>query len=92
MKDVSVGGASRKVWRRGGHAKMLKPPKLFGHEAAGKIVALGAGVRNWQIGDRNDHRLEIGKKLEDFVGCVKCNATQHRDPCWVTLKLHPTYF
>jgi L-iditol 2-dehydrogenase len=45
-------GTDLKVWRRGGHAKMLKPPTLFGHEAAGRIVALGAGVTNWQIGDR----------------------------------------
>jgi L-iditol 2-dehydrogenase len=45
-------GTDLKVWRRGGHAKMLKPPTLFGHEGAGKIVALGAGVTGWQIGDR----------------------------------------
>lgn len=45
-------GTDLKVWRRGGHAKMLKPPTLFGHEAAGTIVALGAGVAGWQIGDR----------------------------------------
>jgi L-iditol 2-dehydrogenase len=45
-------GTDLKVWRRGGHAKMLKPPTLFGHEAAGKIVAVGAGVTNWSVGDR----------------------------------------
>jgi L-iditol 2-dehydrogenase len=45
-------GTDLKVWRRGGHAKMLKPPTLFGHEAAGKIVEVGAGVDNWQVGDR----------------------------------------
>lgn len=45
-------GTDLKVWRRGGHAKMLKPPTLFGHEAAGRIVALGAGVTGWQVGDR----------------------------------------
>jgi L-iditol 2-dehydrogenase len=45
-------GTDLKVWRRGGHAKMLKPPTLFGHEGAGKIVALGAGVTGWQVGDR----------------------------------------
>ncbi len=45
-------GTDLKVWRRGGHAKMLTPPTLFGHEAAGQIVALGAGVTGWQIGDR----------------------------------------
>lgn len=45
-------GTDLKVWRRGGHARMLKPPTLFGHEAAGKIVAIGAGVTGWQVGDR----------------------------------------
>jgi L-iditol 2-dehydrogenase len=45
-------GTDLKVWRRGGHARMLQPPTLFGHEAAGQIVALGAGVTGWQVGDR----------------------------------------
>lgn len=45
-------GTDLKVWRRGGHAKMLQPPTLFGHEAAGTIVAIGEGVTNWQVGDR----------------------------------------
>ena len=45
-------GTDLKVWRRGGHAKMLRPPTLFGHEAAGQIVALGPGVTGWSIGDR----------------------------------------
>lgn len=45
-------GTDLKVWRRGGHAKMLTLPTLFGHEAAGTIVAVGAGVTNWQIGNR----------------------------------------
>jgi L-iditol 2-dehydrogenase len=45
-------GTDLKVWRRGGHARMLKPPTLFGHEAAGRIVALGEGVTEWKVGDR----------------------------------------
>ncbi len=45
-------GTDLKVWRRGGHAKMLKPPTLFGHEAAGVIVAVGEGVVGWRVGDR----------------------------------------
>ncbi|GAB4385807.1 MAG: alcohol dehydrogenase catalytic domain-containing protein [Elainellaceae cyanobacterium] len=45
-------GTDLKVWRRGGHARMLKPPTLFGHEAAGTIAAVGAGVTGWQVGDR----------------------------------------
>ena len=45
-------GTDLKVWRRGGHARMLKPPTLFGHEAAGTIVAVGKNVTKWQVGDR----------------------------------------
>lgn len=45
-------GTDLKVWRRGGHAKMLSLPTLFGHEAAGRIVAIGSGVRGWRVGDR----------------------------------------
>jgi len=45
-------GTDLKVWRRGGHAKMLQLPTLFGHEAVGHIVAVGEAVENWQIGER----------------------------------------
>jgi L-iditol 2-dehydrogenase len=44
-------GTDLKVWCRGGHAKMLQPPTLFGHEAAGEIVAVGADVIKWKVGD-----------------------------------------
>ncbi|MEJ1929365.1 alcohol dehydrogenase catalytic domain-containing protein [Nostoc sp. NIES-2111] len=57
-------GTDLKVWRRGGHAKMLKPPTLFGHEAAGEIVAVGAGVTGWQIGDR--------VVANNSAPCMKC--------------------
>ena len=45
-------GTDLKVWRRGGHAKMLQPPTLFGHEAAGQVIALGEDVTGWRVGDR----------------------------------------
>jgi L-iditol 2-dehydrogenase len=45
-------GTDLKVWRRGGHARMLKPPTLFGHEAAGEVVAVGEGVTGFRVGDR----------------------------------------
>lgn len=42
-------GTDLKVWRRGGHARMLKPPTLFGHEAAsGK---LSPWVKVLQVGE-----------------------------------------
>lgn len=45
-------GTDVKVFRRGYHAKMIKPPALFGHEMAGDIVAIGDGVRKFRVGQR----------------------------------------
>ncbi len=45
-------GTDVKVFRRGYHARMIVPPALFGHEAAGEIAALGEGVSGFAIGDR----------------------------------------
>src|SRR5882724_10506028 len=45
-------GTDVKVFRRGYHAKMIRPPALFGHELAGDIVAVGDGVSHFQPGQR----------------------------------------
>lgn len=45
-------GTDVKVFRRGYHARMIVPPALFGHELAGDIVEVGAGVRNFRAGQR----------------------------------------
>ena len=45
-------GTDVKVFRRGYHARMIKPPALFGHELAGDIVALGEGVKGFKLGER----------------------------------------
>jgi len=45
-------GTDLKVYRRGYHAAMGKPPMLFGHELAGTIVELGSGVTGFSLGDR----------------------------------------
>ena len=45
-------GTDRKVVKRGYHARMLKPPCVFGHEAAGEVLAVGAGVTWLKPGDR----------------------------------------
>ena len=52
VETATTCGTDLKVWRRGGHAKMLKPPTIFGHEGAGKIISVGEGVTDWQINDR----------------------------------------
>lgn len=56
---------------RGGHAKMLRPPTVFGHEAAGRIVALGEGVTDWQIGDRI--------VANNSAPCMKCFFCQRQE-------------
>lgn len=45
-------GTDLKVFRRGYHARMLKPPMPFGHELAGTVAAVGAGVKQFTVGDR----------------------------------------
>lgn len=64
-------GTDLKVWRRGGHARMLKPPTLFGHEAAGRIVALGQGVMGWAVGDR-----VVANNSAPCMNCFFCNRQE----------------
>jgi L-iditol 2-dehydrogenase len=45
-------GTDLKVYRRGYHAKMLTLDRLFGHELAGTVVEVGAGVTKFTLGDR----------------------------------------
>ncbi len=45
-------GTDLKVYRRGYHAMMLKPPMQFGHEMAGVVVEVGKGVTAFKKGDR----------------------------------------
>jgi L-iditol 2-dehydrogenase len=45
-------GTDLKVYRRGYHAMMLKPPIPFGHELAGVVAEIGPGVESFQVGDR----------------------------------------
>ncbi len=45
-------GTDLKVYRRGYHAMMLKPPIPFGHEIAGVVFEAGQGVRSFRAEDR----------------------------------------
>ncbi len=45
-------GTDLKVYRRGYHAAMGRPPMLFGHELAGTVVGVGDGVAGFGVGDR----------------------------------------
>src|SRR5579863_4501575 len=52
VKVALTCGTDVKVFRRGYHARMIVPPAVFGHELAGDVVAVGAGVRQFSIGQR----------------------------------------
>lgn len=51
VEAATTCGTDVKVFRRGGHPRMLKVPTLFGHEMAGRIAALGEGVEGFLEGD-----------------------------------------
>ncbi|MBD2013199.1 alcohol dehydrogenase catalytic domain-containing protein [Microcoleus sp. FACHB-53] len=65
-------GTDLKVWRRGGHARMLKPPTLFGHEVVGEIVAIGVGVTGWNIGDR-----VVANNSAPCMSCFFCHRREY---------------
>lgn len=52
IRAATTCGTDVKVFRRGGHPRMLKVPTLFGHEMAGEVAAVGAGVVRVAVGDR----------------------------------------
>src|SRR6202453_200973 len=45
-------GTDLKVYRRGYHAMMLKPPIPFGHELVGVVTEIGVEVMRFHLGDR----------------------------------------
>ena len=51
VEAATTCGTDVKVFRRGGHPRMLKVPTLFGHEMAGRVAAAGAGVTGFREGD-----------------------------------------
>jgi L-iditol 2-dehydrogenase len=71
VEAATTCGTDLKVWRRGGHAKMLTLPTLFGHEGAGRIVAIGTGVTNWHVGDR--------VVANNSAPCMKCFFCQRQE-------------
>src|SRR5665213_4210891 len=52
VKAALTCGTDLRVYRRGYHARMLKPPIRFGHELAGIVEEVGAGVTMFRKGDR----------------------------------------
>lgn len=60
---------------------LLPPPRIFGHETAGVITALGKGVRDWKVGDRVAvfHHIPCRQcfycKRQDYAQCAVYKRT-----------------
>ncbi len=52
IEAATTCGTDLKVYRRGGHPRMLRAPCPFGHEMAGVIAASGSDQRLWREGER----------------------------------------
>ena len=50
VRNCSTCGTDLKIYRFGHHH--IDPPRVIGHEIAGEIVQVGAGVPGWREGDR----------------------------------------
>ena len=63
--DVALtDGTDLKVWKQGFHARMIRPPALFGHELAGTIAAVGSAV---------DPKTQVGQRVVP-ANSAPCNA------------------
>jgi L-iditol 2-dehydrogenase len=49
---------------------LLAPPRIFGHETAGVVAAVGAGVRNYAVGDR--------VIVFHHIPCMECFYCRHK--------------
>ena len=58
-------GTDLKVWKQGFHARMIRPPALFGHELAGVVEAMGSAV---------DPRIRKGMRVvpANSAPCNQC--------------------
>ena len=72
-------GTDVKVFRRGGHARMLTPPCPFGHEMVGQVVATGPRQTKWQTGD-----LVV---VANSASCGECRpCKRHRENLCLDLR------
>ncbi len=60
-------GTDLKVFRQGGHARMITPPSVFGHEFSGTIAAVGATVSDFCEGMR-----VVANNSAPCYQCVEC--------------------
>jgi L-iditol 2-dehydrogenase len=63
------------------YQRYVEPPQILGHEVAGRVVAVGAGVMKWKLGDRvmSFHHTPCGKcffcQKRSFSQCKQYKST-----------------
>jgi len=67
VRACSMCGTDVKI-SKAGHPNMT-PPQVMGHEIAGEISRIGAGVDGWSVGDR----VQVIAAIPDGT-CVECRA------------------
>ncbi len=67
VETATTCGTDLKVFLRGGHARMITPPSVFGHEFCGTIAAVGATVSGFQEGMR-----VVANNSAPCYQCVEC--------------------
>jgi D-arabinose 1-dehydrogenase-like Zn-dependent alcohol dehydrogenase len=72
--EVAASGICRSDWHAWqGHDPDVAVPHVPGHELAGEIAAVGAGVRRWSVGDR------VTVPFVNACGrCTVCAAGEHQ--------------
>ncbi len=71
IKAALTCGTDLKVFRNGGHARMIKAPASFGHEFAGVVEAVGPGVTQFKPGMR-----VVGANSAPCGRCFFCRKSQ----------------
>jgi L-iditol 2-dehydrogenase len=66
VEAATTCGTDVKVFRRGGHPRMLKVPTLFGHEMSGRVAAIGPGVTAFSEGE--------AVVVANSAPCMACEA------------------
>ncbi|MHC1763263.1 MAG: zinc-binding dehydrogenase [Verrucomicrobiia bacterium] len=64
-------GTDLKVYRRGYHAKMIKPPAVFGHELSGVICEVHPATERWSVGQR-----VVAANSAPCGSCLQCQNGQ----------------
>ena len=67
VRNCSTCGTDVKIFRHGHHH--IVPPRVMGHEIAGEVTEIGAGVVDWSAGDR--------VQVIAAIPCGQCQDCQH---------------